>query len=112
MGPLVKAAGKKRGSPFSGSESPRSSRWPSSGWPETPSAQAVYGSIAGTVADSSGAAVPGATVTITSIERKTGGHRHANASGYYVKDRLLPGHYEVKAELTGFKARRSSRRWS
>ena len=28
----------------------------------------------------------------------------SNASGNYVKERLLPGMYEVKAELTGFKA--------
>ena len=28
-----------------------------------------------------------------------------NASGYYEKDRLLPGTYEVKAELSGFKAK-------
>ena len=34
-------------------------------------AQAVYGSIAGTVSDPSGAALPGVTVTITSIERST-----------------------------------------
>src|SRR4029453_13189412 len=42
-------------------------------WP-APSAraQAVYGSIAGTVTDSTGAVMPGATATITSIERKTG----------------------------------------
>ena len=34
-------------------------------------AQAVYGSIAGTVTDSTGAALPGVTVTVTSVERKT-----------------------------------------
>jgi hypothetical protein len=67
-------------------------------------AQAVYGSIAGTVLDSSGAAVPGASVTITSLERKTVVTAVTNASGNYLKDRLLPGMYEVKGELTGFKA--------
>ena len=28
-----------------------------------------------------------------------------NAAGYYDKGRLLPGAYEVRAELTGFKAK-------
>jgi len=68
-------------------------------------AQAVYGSIAGVVTDTSGAAVPGANVTITSIQRKTVDTVVANASGLYEKDRLLPGSYEVKAELTGFKSK-------
>ena len=27
-----------------------------------------------------------------------------SATGFYSKDRLLPGHYEVKAELSGFKS--------
>ena len=67
-------------------------------------AQAVYGSIAGTVNDSTGAAVPGATVVITSVERQTADSVVTNASGFFSKDRLLPGRYEVKAELTGFKA--------
>ena len=67
-------------------------------------AQAVYGSIAGTVLDSTGATVPGATVTFTSSTRKTVDNVVTNASGNYIKDRLLPGRYEVKAELTGFKA--------
>ena len=67
-------------------------------------AQAVYGSIAGTVKDSSGATVPGATVTVTSVERKTVDTVVSNESGFYVKDRLLPGVYEVKAELSNFKA--------
>jgi outer membrane receptor protein involved in Fe transport len=63
----------------------------------------VYGSIAGTVADSSGARVPGASLTVTSLERGTVDTVTSNASGYYLKDRLLPGRYEVKAELRGFK---------
>ncbi len=67
-------------------------------------AQAVYGSIAGAVEDASGAALPGVTVTITSVERKTVDSVVTNESGYYLKDRLVPGTYEVKAELTGFKA--------
>jgi hypothetical protein len=67
-------------------------------------AQAVYGSIAGTVTDPSGAALPGATVTVTSVERKTTGVVLSNDEGRYVKDRLLPGVYEVKAELSGFKS--------
>src|SRR5436309_830945 len=66
-------------------------------------AQAVYGSISGTVTDPSGAVVPGATVTITDIDRKTTDSVTTNESGLFVKDRLLPGHYEVKIEAQGFK---------
>src|SRR5438552_1172229 len=66
-------------------------------------AQAVYGSIAGTIEDSTGAALPGVNVTITSVERKTTDSVVTNSSGNYVKDRLLPGTYSVKAELTGFR---------
>jgi hypothetical protein len=66
-------------------------------------AQAVYGSISGTVTDPSGAVVSGATVTITSVERKTSDTVTTNESGLYVKERLLPGNYEIKIEATGFK---------
>ena len=66
--------------------------------------QAVYGSIGGIVKDASGAILPGATVTITSVERKTVDTVVTNESGYYIKERLLPGTYEVKAEISGFKA--------
>jgi hypothetical protein len=66
-------------------------------------AQAVYGSIAGNVTDSSGAGVPGATVTITSVERQTSTTVTTNESGLYTKERLLPGKYEIKVEATGFK---------
>jgi hypothetical protein len=66
-------------------------------------AQAVYGSIAGFVTDATGAAAPGVTVTFTSVERKTVDSVVSGPDGAYKKERLLPGHYEVKAELSGFK---------
>ncbi len=73
----------------------------------TPSvrAQAVYGSIAGNVVDSTGAAVPGATVTITSVGRKAADTVVTNNAGFYEKGRLLPGTYDVRVELAGFKAK-------
>ena len=59
--------------------------------PSRASAQAVYGSVSGIVADASGAVVPGATVTITSVDRKTIDTVVTNESGLYLKDRLVPG---------------------
>src|SRR5262249_24963300 len=67
-------------------------------------AQAVYGSVSGTVTDAQGAAVAGATVTITSVERETSDTVTTNDSGLYVKERLLPGTYKVRIESRGFKA--------
>jgi hypothetical protein len=72
--------------------------------PAAVAAQAVYGSVSGVVRDASGALLPGVTVTITSVERKTSDAVTSNESGFYVKERLLPGTYEIKAELTGFKS--------
>src|SRR5262245_7111561 len=66
-------------------------------------AQAVYGSISGVITDSQNAVMPGVTVTVTSVERKTPDVVITNQSGVYIKDRLVPGKYEVKAELPGFK---------
>jgi Carboxypeptidase regulatory-like domain/TonB dependent receptor-like, beta-barrel len=71
--------------------------------PYAAAAQAVYGSIGGTVTDESGGVLPGVTITVTSIERKTVDTAVTNDSGFFSKDRLLPGNYEVKAELSGFK---------
>ncbi|HEX7087602.1 MAG TPA: TonB-dependent receptor [Vicinamibacterales bacterium] len=66
-------------------------------------AQAVYGSISGTVVDESGAVLPGVTITITSLERKTVDTVVTNEAGFFLRERLLPGTYEVKAELASFK---------
>jgi outer membrane receptor protein involved in Fe transport len=67
------------------------------------SAQAVYGSVSGTVTDGSGSVVAGVTITITSVERKTVDTVTTNSDGYYQKDRLLPGSYTVRLEKQGFK---------
>jgi hypothetical protein len=50
-------------------------------------AQAVYGSIAGTVTDSSGATVPDVVITLTSVERNTVDAVVSDASGFFRKDR-------------------------
>ena len=71
--------------------------------PAAARAQAVYGSLAGKVEDSTGAALPGTNVTITSVDRQTSDTVVTNSSGNYLKERLLPGTYTVKAELSGFR---------
>jgi outer membrane receptor protein involved in Fe transport len=73
------------------------------GLQSTASAQAVYGSISGVVSDNSGAVLPGVNVTVTSVGRQTADTVVTDENGFFLKERLLPGTYEVKAELTGFK---------
>jgi hypothetical protein len=66
-------------------------------------AQAVSGILTGTVVDSSGAAVPGATVNAT--EASTGVVRStvSGDGGLFRMAALNPGKYKVTVELTGFK---------
>src|SRR3954454_3591708 len=66
-------------------------------------AQAVSGSLLGTVSDSTGALVANAKVTAT--EANTGLSRTAetNASGNYTFPNLPPGTYDVIVEEAGFK---------
>lgn len=66
-------------------------------------AQAVYGSIFGTVTDATGAAVPGATISVTSATKNTVVTVTSNASGDYRVDHLIPDVYNLKAEAKGFK---------
>jgi hypothetical protein len=66
-------------------------------------AQEFRASVSGQVTDSTGAIVPGAAVTMTSVERNTSVHAISNASGRYVVEFLLPGHYTLAAEKPGFK---------
>ncbi len=67
------------------------------------SAQAVYGSIVGTVLDATGAAMPGAKVTIRNIERDVTNTTTTNESGNYSQRYLIAGRYQVRVEAPGFK---------
>lgn len=64
---------------------------------------ATTGSISGTVTDSSGASIPGASVTITNtdrnhVERTT----KTNSAGFYTANQLPLGHYKIEFTGTGF----------
>ena len=66
-------------------------------------AQAVYGSITGTVRDPQGAAVAGAVVTATNIEQNVSTTAKTNDSGFYNLTHLIPGRYQLKVEQPGHK---------
>ena len=67
------------------------------------SAQAIYGSIFGTVTDKSGAAVPDATITVTDEAKGTVVTVTSNASGDYSVPHLIPDVYDLKVTAKGFK---------
>jgi len=66
-------------------------------------AQAVYGSIFGTITDQSGAAVVGAKLTVTSVEKNTRFETSSNETGYYSVTHLIPDQYDMRSEARGFK---------
>src|SRR5215210_3490193 len=66
-------------------------------------AQAVYGSIIGTVTDPQGAAVVGATVTVTDLTKNISRTAQTNEDGNYSITSLIPGRYQVKVEQQGYK---------
>jgi hypothetical protein len=66
-------------------------------------AQTVYGSIVGTVTDTTGAVMPGAKITLTNTGTNERRDTAADNAGNYQFLNLLPGDYQVEAEQTGFK---------
>src|SRR5687768_3244233 len=66
-------------------------------------AQALYGSIVGTVADESGAAVPGVTVSATNTGTGTSVSAVTDADGNYAFRNLIPGVYDLTAAIQGFR---------
>jgi outer membrane receptor protein involved in Fe transport len=65
-------------------------------------AQAVYGSIYGTVTDASGAVVPNAPVTVTDVAKGTTSEVQTNTNGEFTVDHLIPDVYNVKVAAQGF----------
>jgi hypothetical protein len=66
-------------------------------------AKAQDATIVGTITDPSGAAVPNVKVSATSIETGLVSTGVTSDSGTYVLPELRIGHYDIKAEASGFK---------
>src|ERR1700730_6813110 len=66
--------------------------------------QTTTGRILGTVADQSGASLPGATVTIVDVQRGTTRALSTDEAGVYLAPDLIPGTYKIRAEAKGFKS--------
>ena len=66
-------------------------------------AQVLYGSIVGSVTDGSGAAMPGATVTIEQTETKLTRELVTDAAGVYNFTAVPSGTYTVSVKMNGFR---------
>src|SRR5579864_893217 len=67
-------------------------------------AQSTTGRILGTLTDPSGAAVAGATVVVTDVQRGTSRTVTTDESGAYTVPNLQPGTYKIHVEAKGFKS--------
>src|SRR6266478_818677 len=67
-------------------------------------AQAVFGSIIGTITDPQGNAVIGAKITVTSLTKSFAYDTTSNESGNYSVTHLIPDTYKIHVESPGFKA--------
>ena len=70
----------------------------------TVSAQST-GTILGTIRDSSGAVIPGASLKITHIATETTRETATNSVGNYIAPALQPGVYRIEVEVAGFRKR-------
>jgi len=70
---------------------------------QTTQAQNVYGTIAGTVTDASGATIADTTVTLTNLGTSEKHTIQSSASGEYTFVNILPGRYRIEGEKSGFK---------
>ena len=67
-------------------------------------AQTYTGRILGTVTDQTGAALAGAEVVITDVQRGVTRSLTTDQAGAYVAPDLSPGVYKIRAEAKGFKS--------
>jgi hypothetical protein len=66
-------------------------------------AQSSFGSLVGNVSDSTGAAIPGAEVTLTNVATSEKRNTTSNATGDYQLLSLPPGEYSLTVSGAGFK---------
>lgn len=66
------------------------------------SAQNTNASLAGSVLDASGAALPDATITVTNTNTGTSRVAKSDTAGHYLVTNLIPGPYKVTTEKQGF----------
>ena len=66
------------------------------------SAQVTTGTISGVVQDSSGAVIPGVSVTVKNLDTGTARSVTTDERGRYTAPNLTLGNYEIEGELTGF----------
>ena len=71
------------------------------GMPPT-AAQLTTATVSGTVADSTGAIIPGVSVSVFQVETEATRSVVTDDQGRYHVPSLQPGTYEVSAELPGF----------
>src|ERR1700694_3081337 len=67
-------------------------------------AQSTTGRILGTLTDPTGAAVAGATIVVTDVQRGTSRTLTTDESGAYAAPDLPPGTYKIHVEARGFKS--------
>src|ERR1700722_20466834 len=66
-------------------------------------AQLTTADVLGTVTDSTGAVVPGATATIKNLGTGITATTKSNETGDYIFNLLPPGHYSLVIQASGFK---------
>lgn len=65
--------------------------------------QGLTGSVSGTVTDQSGAAIPGAEITLTNVETSQTRRTTSTGSGDFVFTQILPGTFRLSVAAKGFK---------
>src|ERR1035438_2511700 len=66
--------------------------------------QEFRGTISGAVTDPTGAALPGAKVTVIEIHTGTKVPTVSDSAGQYTAPFLLPGDYDIEVQAAGFKS--------
>ncbi len=73
-------------------------------WASSASAQTLTGQLGGSVLDESGGALPGAVVTAVNTATRASREAVTDAQGAFVITGMLPGTYDLRVTLDGFRA--------